>query len=177
MQYGVNRYQTETRRLYSVLDKHLASDNRPYLCGTKCTIAGELKKHATIFIAATTTTHRPYMTGLVFATHPPSRTWSFPVLSQHTTCPSHPCPSQPDIRSLIRSLARPKLASSSAKPLARASPVCGAEKAFESANAIVPLFTYYCTLSPCHSPRSPVPFALTQPQSFLSHVVPEKRSR
>ncbi|EUC48867.1 hypothetical protein COCMIDRAFT_33735 [Bipolaris oryzae ATCC 44560] len=39
IEYGVNRYQTETRRLYSVLDKHLASDNRPYLCGTKCTIA------------------------------------------------------------------------------------------------------------------------------------------
>jgi glutathione S-transferase len=40
-QYGVNRYQTETRRLYSVLDKHLASEGRQYLCGTKCTIAGE----------------------------------------------------------------------------------------------------------------------------------------
>ena len=39
--YGVNRYQTETRRLYSVLDKHLASENRQYLCGTKCTIAGK----------------------------------------------------------------------------------------------------------------------------------------
>jgi glutathione S-transferase len=39
IEYGVNRYQTETRRLYSVLDKHLASENRQYLCGTKCTIA------------------------------------------------------------------------------------------------------------------------------------------
>ena len=41
IEYGVNRYQNETRRLYSVLDKHLASDNRPYLCGEKCTIAGK----------------------------------------------------------------------------------------------------------------------------------------
>jgi hypothetical protein len=41
IEYGVNRYQNETRRLYSVLDKHLASDNRPYLCGEKCTLAGE----------------------------------------------------------------------------------------------------------------------------------------
>jgi glutathione S-transferase len=40
IEYGVNRYQNETRRLYGVLDKHLASDNRPYLVGDKCTIAG-----------------------------------------------------------------------------------------------------------------------------------------
>jgi len=39
IEYGINRYQNETRRLYSVLDKHLSSDNRPYLCGEKCTIA------------------------------------------------------------------------------------------------------------------------------------------
>ncbi|KAH7382283.1 glutathione S-transferase II [Pyrenochaeta sp. MPI-SDFR-AT-0127] len=39
IEYGVNRYQNETRRLYSVLDKHLASDDRPYLVGDKCTIA------------------------------------------------------------------------------------------------------------------------------------------
>ncbi|CAA9958775.1 glutathione s-transferase protein [Pyrenophora teres f. maculata] len=39
IEYGINRYQTETRRLYSVIDKHLSSDNRPYLCGEKCTIA------------------------------------------------------------------------------------------------------------------------------------------
>ncbi|KAF1919117.1 glutathione S-transferase [Ampelomyces quisqualis] len=39
IEYGVNRYQNETRRLYSVLDKHLAADNRPYLVGEKCTIA------------------------------------------------------------------------------------------------------------------------------------------
>lgn len=45
IEYGVNRYQNETRRLYSVLDKHLASDNRPYLCGEKCTIAGEYSPH------------------------------------------------------------------------------------------------------------------------------------
>jgi glutathione S-transferase len=41
IEYGVNRYQNETRRLYGVLDKHLASNNRPYLCGEKCTIAGQ----------------------------------------------------------------------------------------------------------------------------------------
>ncbi|XPS81309.1 Glutathione transferase [Ascochyta lentis] len=39
IEYGVNRYTNETRRLYSVLDKHLASDKRPYLTGEKCTIA------------------------------------------------------------------------------------------------------------------------------------------
>ncbi|KAF2628059.1 glutathione S-transferase [Macroventuria anomochaeta] len=39
IEYGVNRYTNETRRLYSVLDKHLASDKRPYLVGDKCTIA------------------------------------------------------------------------------------------------------------------------------------------
>ncbi|KAH8639597.1 glutathione S-transferase II [Alternaria alternata] len=37
--YGVKRYQNETRRLYSVLDKHLASDNKAYICGERCTIA------------------------------------------------------------------------------------------------------------------------------------------
>jgi glutathione S-transferase len=40
IEYGVNRYVNETRRLYSVLDKHLAADKRPYLVGDKCTIAG-----------------------------------------------------------------------------------------------------------------------------------------
>jgi glutathione S-transferase len=40
IEYGVNRYVNETRRLYSVMDKHLASDKRPYLVGDKCTIAG-----------------------------------------------------------------------------------------------------------------------------------------
>ena len=38
--YAKARYQDELRRLYSVLDKHLASDKRPYLTGDKCTIAG-----------------------------------------------------------------------------------------------------------------------------------------
>ena len=40
IEYGVNRYVNETRRLYSVMDKHLASDKRSYLVGDKCTIAG-----------------------------------------------------------------------------------------------------------------------------------------
>ena len=37
--YGVNRYQNETRRLYGVLDKHLATSTSGYLVGDKCTIA------------------------------------------------------------------------------------------------------------------------------------------
>ncbi|KAF2101363.1 glutathione S-transferase [Rhizodiscina lignyota] len=37
--YGVNRYQNETRRLYRVLDEHLAEGNKEYLVGNKCTIA------------------------------------------------------------------------------------------------------------------------------------------
>jgi glutathione S-transferase len=37
--YGVNRYQNETRRLYGVLDKHLATSKSGYLVGDKCTIA------------------------------------------------------------------------------------------------------------------------------------------
>ncbi|RMX95001.1 hypothetical protein D0867_13649, partial [Hortaea werneckii] len=37
--YGVNRYQNETRRLYGVLDKHLADSKAEYLVGNKCSIA------------------------------------------------------------------------------------------------------------------------------------------
>jgi glutathione S-transferase len=37
--YGVTRYQNETKRLYSVLDKHLSSNKYDYLTGSKCTIA------------------------------------------------------------------------------------------------------------------------------------------
>ncbi|MCJ1274284.1 hypothetical protein MMC21_002079 [Puttea exsequens] len=37
--YGINRYQNETRRLYGVLDKHLAGSKSEYLVGEKCTIA------------------------------------------------------------------------------------------------------------------------------------------
>jgi len=39
IQYGINRYQNETRRLYGVLDKHLQSSKSGYLVGDKCTIA------------------------------------------------------------------------------------------------------------------------------------------
>jgi len=39
IEYGVTRYQNETRRLYGVLDKHLSSSNTDYLVGNKCTIA------------------------------------------------------------------------------------------------------------------------------------------
>ncbi|KAF2450120.1 glutathione S-transferase II [Karstenula rhodostoma CBS 690.94] len=39
IEYGVNRYQNETRRLYGVLDKHLDEKKIPYLTGEKCTIA------------------------------------------------------------------------------------------------------------------------------------------
>ncbi|KAL6713324.1 Glutathione S-transferase 2 [Lecanora helva] len=37
--YGISRYQNETRRLYGVLDKHLATSKSSYLVGEKCTIA------------------------------------------------------------------------------------------------------------------------------------------
>lgn len=37
--YGVSRYQNETRRLYGVLDKHLATSTSGYLVGDRCTIA------------------------------------------------------------------------------------------------------------------------------------------
>ncbi|KAF2400207.1 glutathione S-transferase [Trichodelitschia bisporula] len=37
--YGVARYQEETKRLYGVLDLHLADGNKEYLVGGKCTIA------------------------------------------------------------------------------------------------------------------------------------------
>jgi glutathione S-transferase len=37
--YGVARYQNETKRLYSVLDKHLSDNKFQYLVGDKCTIA------------------------------------------------------------------------------------------------------------------------------------------
>ncbi|GAB7358233.1 hypothetical protein MBLNU230_g0384t1 [Neophaeotheca triangularis] len=39
IQYGINRYQNETRRLYGVLDKHLHDSQTPYLVGSKPTIA------------------------------------------------------------------------------------------------------------------------------------------
>ncbi|KAK5004079.1 hypothetical protein LTR28_009369 [Elasticomyces elasticus] len=39
IEYGVNRYQNETRRLYGVLDKHLRDTKQDYLVGNKCTIA------------------------------------------------------------------------------------------------------------------------------------------
>ncbi|KAF2092207.1 glutathione S-transferase [Saccharata proteae CBS 121410] len=38
-EYGISRYQNETRRLYGVLDKHLKDNNADYLVGNKCTIA------------------------------------------------------------------------------------------------------------------------------------------
>ncbi|KAI9852372.1 MAG: hypothetical protein M1838_000894 [Thelocarpon superellum] len=39
IEYGINRYRNETRRLYRVLDSHLASAKTEYLVGNKCTIA------------------------------------------------------------------------------------------------------------------------------------------
>jgi len=39
IEYGINRYQNETRRLYGVLDKHLRDTKQDYLVGNKCTIA------------------------------------------------------------------------------------------------------------------------------------------
>lgn len=37
--YSLERYQTEVKRLYGVLDKHLADKKSSYLVGEKCTIA------------------------------------------------------------------------------------------------------------------------------------------
>jgi glutathione S-transferase len=39
IEYGVKRYQNETRRLYKVLDDHLKTSKSGYLVGDKCTIA------------------------------------------------------------------------------------------------------------------------------------------
>lgn len=39
IEYGINRYQNETRRLYGVLDKHLSDAKTDYIVGSKCTIA------------------------------------------------------------------------------------------------------------------------------------------
>lgn len=39
IEYGVNRYTNETRRLYSVLDQHLATSKSGYLVGDHITIA------------------------------------------------------------------------------------------------------------------------------------------
>lgn len=39
IEYGINRYVNEARRLYGVLDKHLQSSASDYLVGDKCTIA------------------------------------------------------------------------------------------------------------------------------------------
>src|SRR5271156_2625567 len=39
IEYGVKRYQNETRRLYKVLDDHLKTSTSGYLVGDKCTIA------------------------------------------------------------------------------------------------------------------------------------------
>ena len=37
--YAINRYQNETRRLYGVLEKQLAQSSSGYLVGDRCTIA------------------------------------------------------------------------------------------------------------------------------------------
>lgn len=39
IQYGIDRYQAETRRLYSVLNDHLQKHGSKYLVGDKLTIA------------------------------------------------------------------------------------------------------------------------------------------
>jgi glutathione S-transferase len=38
IEYGINRYQNETRRLYGVLDKHLSDTGNKFLVGDKLTI-------------------------------------------------------------------------------------------------------------------------------------------
>lgn len=37
--YGISRYQNETRRLYSVLDTHLAKSKSGFIVGDRLTIA------------------------------------------------------------------------------------------------------------------------------------------
>lgn len=39
IEYGINRYQNETRRLYGVLDKQLQKSSSGWLVGDRCTIA------------------------------------------------------------------------------------------------------------------------------------------
>jgi glutathione S-transferase len=39
IEYGVNRYTNETRRLYSVLDKHLSDSKSGYLVGDHISLA------------------------------------------------------------------------------------------------------------------------------------------
>lgn len=39
IEYGINRYQNETRRLYGVLNTHLEKSTSGYLVGDRCTIA------------------------------------------------------------------------------------------------------------------------------------------
>jgi glutathione S-transferase len=39
IEYGVRRYQNETKRLYGVLNTHLEKSKSGYLVGDKCTIA------------------------------------------------------------------------------------------------------------------------------------------
>jgi len=39
IEYGINRYQNEARRLYRVLDDHLKKSTSGYLVGDRCTIA------------------------------------------------------------------------------------------------------------------------------------------
>jgi len=39
IEYGVNRYRNETRRLYGVLNTHLEKSTSGYLVGDRCTIA------------------------------------------------------------------------------------------------------------------------------------------
>lgn len=39
IEYGINRYQNETRRLYRVMETQLSKSKSGYLVGEKCTIA------------------------------------------------------------------------------------------------------------------------------------------
>ena len=39
IEYGINRYQNETRRLYGVLNEHLEKSGKPFLVGDKMSIA------------------------------------------------------------------------------------------------------------------------------------------
>ena len=39
IEYGMNRYQNETRRLYSVLEKRLKDNKYDYIVANKCTVS------------------------------------------------------------------------------------------------------------------------------------------
>ena len=67
IQYGIDRYQNETRRLYRVLDTQLSKSTSGYLVGDKCTIA-DISCWGWVaagceFVPYLVIAHRPLLTG------------------------------------------------------------------------------------------------------------------